>query len=73
MKNNIIYVCCTIVFILAIVCKVYFNASLNIVLPVIMIAWSILIAISEHFTKKSKIILISMLLLMSVSILVKDL
>lgn len=73
MKNNIIYVCCTIVFILAIVCKVYFNASLNIVLPVIMIAWSILIAISENFTKKSKIILISMLLLMSVSILVKGL
>lgn len=73
MKNNIIYVCCTIVFILTIVCKVYFNASLNIVLPVIMIAWSILIAISENFTKKSKIILISMLLLMSVSILVKGL
>lgn len=73
MKNNIIYICCSLIIILAIVLKVFFEFSLNIVLPAMMISWAILILLSESFKKNSKIILVSILLLMSALIIIKGL
>ena len=73
MKNNMIYLFCTVFFIITILCKLFLNTPLNIVLPIIMVLWSILIMISEHYTNRSKIILTSILILISVSILVRDL
>lgn len=70
MKINIIYICCSTIIILAIILKVSFDVSSNIVLPAMMISWAILILLSESFKKKSKIILVSILLLMSAIIII---